>query len=154
MTGRQLSSAHGSYWPKRRRSRNGEPARNNVSMAYQLRILDSIAGTEPASLAAAVGAATVVSGAWERFVEVRMSAGPTVRITSDHDGGYEVLVNWGAQHGSCLARAPEPAIECADRLAYVFYQMREAKLIQLTDRCSDRLAADPHGSECADDDLR
>ena len=29
-----------------------------------------------------------------------------------------------------MARALEPAIECADRLAYAFYQMREAKLIQ------------------------
>ena len=99
-------------------------------MAYQLRILDTIADTEPASLAAEVGAVTAVSGTWERFVEVRMSAGPTVRITTDHDGGYEVLVNWGSQHGNLAARALEPAIECADRLAYAFYQMREAKLIQ------------------------
>ena len=99
-------------------------------MAYQLRILDAIADTEPASLVAAVGAVTAVSGAWERFVEVRMSAGPTVRITTDHDGGYKVLVNWGSQHGNLAARALEPAIECADRLAYAFYQMREAKLIQ------------------------
>jgi len=36
---------------------------------------------------------SAASGAWERFVEVRMSAGPTVRITTDHDAGYEVLVN-------------------------------------------------------------
>jgi len=99
-------------------------------MAYQLRILDSVAGREPASLASAVGAATAVSGAWERFVEVRMSAGPTVRITSDHDGGYGVSVNWGSQHGNLMARALEAAIECADRLAYVFYQIREAMLIQ------------------------
>jgi hypothetical protein len=99
-------------------------------MAYQLRILDAIADTEPASLAAEVGAATTVSGTWERFVEVRMNAGPTVRITTDHDGGYEVLVDWGSQHGNLWARALEPAIECADRLAYAFYQMREAKAIQ------------------------
>jgi hypothetical protein len=99
-------------------------------MAYQLRILDAIGDTEPASLATAVGAATAVSGVWERFVEVRMSVGPTVRITTDHDGGYGVLVNWGSQHGNLTARALEPAIECADRLAHAFYQMREAKLIQ------------------------
>jgi len=98
-------------------------------MAYQLGILDAIADTEPASLAAAVDAATAASGAWERFVEVRMSAGPTVRITTDHDC-YEVLVKWGSQHGNLRARAPEPAIENADRLAYAFHQMREAKLIQ------------------------
>jgi hypothetical protein len=99
-------------------------------MAYQLRILDEVADREPASLAAAVGAATAVSGAWERFVEVRMGAGPTVRITTDHDGGYEVLINWGSQHGNLTARGLQPAIECADRLAYAFYQMREGKLIQ------------------------
>jgi len=59
-----------------------------------------------------------------------MSAGPTVRITNDHAGGYEVLVNWGSRHEKLTARALEPAIECADRLAYAFCQMRGAKLIQ------------------------
>lgn len=53
-----------------------------------------------------------------------------MRITNDHDGGYEVLVNWGSQHGNLTARALEPAIECADLPAYAFYQMREAKLIR------------------------
>jgi hypothetical protein len=99
-------------------------------MVYHLRILDAIAGTAPASLAVAVDAAAAASGTWECFVEVRMSAGPTVRITADRDGGYEVLVKWGSQHGNLMARALEPAVESADRLAYAFYQMREAKLVQ------------------------
>jgi hypothetical protein len=59
-----------------------------------------------------------------------VSAGAIVRITNDHDGDYEVLVNWGSQHENLTARALEPAIECADRLAYAFCQMREAKIIQ------------------------
>ncbi|MGB6455887.1 MAG: hypothetical protein WBH47_15540 [Streptosporangiaceae bacterium] len=98
-------------------------------MAYQLEILDMIAGTEPA-LVAAVGAAIAASGSWERFVEVRMSAGPTVRINPAGQGRYEVAVTWGSQRGTLTARALENAIECADRLAYAFYQMRDANMVQ------------------------
>jgi hypothetical protein len=99
-------------------------------MAYKLEILDMIAGTEPASLVAAVGAAIAASGSWERFVEVRMIAGPKMRINPLAKAGYEVAVTWGSQHGTLTARALETAIECADRLAYAFYQMRDAKLDQ------------------------
>lgn len=98
-------------------------------MAYKLEVLDMIAGTEPASLVAAVGAEISTSGAWERLVEMRMSAGPTVRIWPAGQGGYKVAVTWGSQHGTLIARALDTAIECADRLAYAFYQMRDAKLI-------------------------
>jgi hypothetical protein len=59
-----------------------------------------------------------------------MSAGPTVRIVAAGQDGYEVSVTWGSQHGNLTARGLQPAIECADRLAYAFYQMRDAKLIQ------------------------
>jgi hypothetical protein len=58
-----------------------------------------------------------------------MGAGPTVRISAGGQGGYEVLVAWGSQHGSLTARALDAAIECADRLAHAFYQMRDAKMI-------------------------
>ncbi len=115
---------------RQRGSRNRVPARENAGMAYQLEILDMIAGTEPASLVARVGAAIAASGSWERFVEVRVSAGPTVRINRAGQGGYEVAVTWGSQHGTLTARALETAIECADRLAYAFYQMRDAKMVQ------------------------
>jgi hypothetical protein len=57
-------------------------------MAYQLKILDAIADTEPTSLLAAIGAAIAASGSWERFVEVRMSAGPTVRMKAGGQGRY------------------------------------------------------------------
>ena len=99
-------------------------------MAYQLEILDANARTEPASLVVAIGAAIAASGSWERLVEVRVSAGPAVRIRADGRGGYEVAVSWGSQHGNLVACALASAIECADRLAYAFYQMRDAKLIQ------------------------
>jgi hypothetical protein len=99
-------------------------------MAHQLEILDMIAGTEPASLVAVIGAAIAADGSWERAVEVRMNAGPTVGISAGGQGGYEVAVTWGSQHGSLIARALDSAIECADRLAYAFYQMRDANMIQ------------------------
>ncbi len=99
-------------------------------MPYQLEILDMIAGTEPAGVVTAVGAAIAAGGSWERFAEVRMGAGPTVRINVGGQGGYEVAVTWGSQHGNLSAPALESAIECADRLAYAFYQMRDAKMIQ------------------------
>lgn len=99
-------------------------------MAYKLEILNMVAGTEPARLVYEIGAAIAASGSWERFVEVRMSAGPTVRINPAGRGGYEVAVTWGSQHATLTARALDIAIECADRLAYAFYQMRDAKMIQ------------------------
>jgi hypothetical protein len=98
-------------------------------MAYELEILDMIAGTQPASLVAVICAAIAAGGSWERAVEVRMGAGPIVGISAGSQGGYEVAVTWGSQHGSLTARALDSAIECADRLAYAFYQMREAKMV-------------------------
>lgn len=98
-------------------------------MPYQLQVLDMIAGS-PASVVDQIRAAIAVSGCWERFVEVRMSAGPTVRVSAGGHGGYAVAVTWGSQHGNLTARTLESAIECADRLAYAFYQMRDSKLVQ------------------------
>ncbi len=130
MTGRELSCNRWRLTPAHGRSRYRVPARENADMAYQLQILSVIAGTEPAELAAAADAAIAASGSRERVVEVRMSAGPTVRINPAGQGGYEAAVSRGAQHGNLTARAVEAAIECADRLACAFYQMRDAKLVQ------------------------
>jgi hypothetical protein len=49
-----------------------------------------------------------------------MSAGPTVRIVAAGQDRYEVSVTWGSQHGNLTARGLQPAIGCADRLAYAF----------------------------------
>jgi hypothetical protein len=98
----------------------------NAGMAYRLQILSMVADTAPVSLIPEIGAAITADGFWERFVEVRMGAGPTVRITADGQDGYKVSVSWGSQAGNLSARALESAIECTDRLAYVFYQMRAA----------------------------
>jgi hypothetical protein len=99
-------------------------------MAYQLQILAMVADTEPASLIPEVSAAITADGSWERFVEVRMSAGPTVRITPHDQASYEVSIRWGSQDAHLKARTLLSAIECADRLAYAFYQMRDANMIQ------------------------
>jgi hypothetical protein len=42
----------------------------NAGVAYELKILDAVAGAEPDGLIAAIRAAIVASGLWERFVEV------------------------------------------------------------------------------------
>jgi hypothetical protein len=99
-------------------------------MAYQFQILWTAAGTGPASLIREVDGAITADGYWERFVEVRMSAGPTVRIAADGQASYQVSVSWGSQEGHLKARTLQSAIECADRLAYAFYEMRDAKMIQ------------------------
>ena len=99
-------------------------------MAYQLQILVAVADSEPASLIPEVSAAITADGSWERFVEVRMSAGPTVRISADGPASYEVSLSWGSQGAHLKACTLPAAIECADRVAYAFYQMRDAKMIQ------------------------
>jgi hypothetical protein len=99
-------------------------------MAYQLRVLDAIASTAPASLIPAIGTAIAADGCWEHFVEVRMSAGPAVCITAGGQAGYKVAVTWGSQCGKLEVGSLESAIECADRLAHAFYQMRDAGMVQ------------------------
>lgn len=99
-------------------------------MAYELRVLAVAAGMEPDGFVAEARAAIAVSGSWERFFEVRMGAGPAVTISGLDEAGYLVTVSWGSQDGRLTARALPAAIECADRLAHAFYQMREAKLIR------------------------
>jgi hypothetical protein len=59
-----------------------------------------------------------------------MSAGPTVRITHRGNAGYVTSVIWGSQSAYLSARTLPSAIECADRIAYVFYEMRHAEMIQ------------------------
>lgn len=103
----------------------------NAGVAYQLRILDVIADAEPAGLIPEVSSAISSDGSWERFVEVRMSAGPTVRITADGPASYHVSVSWGVQDGHLKTRTLQSAIECADRLACAFYEMRDARMIQV-----------------------
>jgi hypothetical protein len=115
MTGRRLPASLGQ--PIAQHGRRSRVPRENAGVAYQLKILDAIAGTEPDGLIPAIRAAIVANGCWEHFVEVRMSAGPTVQITAADQDGYEVSVTWGSQHGNLTARALQPAIECADRLA-------------------------------------
>lgn len=104
--------------------------REDLDMPYELRILTAAAGTELSSLIGEARAAIAAGGFWERFVEVRMAAGPTVRVTSDEGTGFEVTVSWGSQHAQLKVRTLAAGIECADRLAYLFYEMRNTKLVR------------------------
>jgi hypothetical protein len=99
-------------------------------MAYKLRILEGIADAERAALIAQADAGITADGSWERFFEVRMSAGPTVRLTADGSVGYTASVSWGSQHANLNTRTLQSAIECADRLAYAFHEMRAAKMVR------------------------
>ena len=65
-------------------------------------------------------------GRWEKFIEVRMGAGPIVGIEADPGTGtgYRVSVRWGSQVGSTEVLDLAGALEAGDRLAYVFYEMR------------------------------
>jgi hypothetical protein len=117
------------HGPRVGRLVTGRPG-ENAGMAYQLQILGVIADAAPASLMPEVGTAITADGFWERFAEVRMGAGPRVCITADGHDGYQVLVSWGSQNGNLKAGTLRSAIECADRLAYAFYQMRAAGMVQ------------------------
>jgi spore coat protein U-like protein len=99
-------------------------------MPYEFRILAADDDAELARLIADARTAITVGGSWERFVEVRMAAGPTVRVTCGGGTSFEVSVSWGSQHAQLRARMLDAAIECADRLAYLFYEMRGAGLVR------------------------
>jgi hypothetical protein len=64
-------------------------------------------------------------GFWEQFVELRMAAGPTLRIgalsTSD---AFRVDVGWGIQSATTVVRSVPEAIEVADRLGWTLYEIR------------------------------
>jgi hypothetical protein len=106
------------------------PGGENAGVAYQLRILHGVADADPACLAGEVDAAITADGFWELYAEVRMGAGPMVRISGDSRAGYEVRVSWGSQDGHLRARSARSAVECADWLASAFYEMRDARLVQ------------------------
>jgi len=67
-----------------------------------------------------------IAGFWEIFVELRMAAGPTIRITplTDGEDPYQVVVTWGSQRAESTVSTLEHAIEVADRLGNVFYEIR------------------------------
>jgi len=75
-------------------------------------------------MVAEIVAALADGRSWERFVELRMGAGPTVRIGSDGSVGLRVSVTWGSQRAEVVVQDATSAVEAADRLALVLYQVR------------------------------
>jgi hypothetical protein len=102
------------------------PLRHHRAVTYAFQVL---AATEPGVpiLRADVAEALTSHGVWERLVEVRMGAGPTVRIerTAGTADVFEVEVSWGlAQAARSRVHGQDAALESADRLAQALYEVR------------------------------
>lgn len=100
-------------------------------VTYRFRVLPSSASGETA-LRAEVANALATTRSWEQLVELRMGAGPVVRIDEIdvHHDAYEVSVTWGdAQFARSRVRGQEAAIEAADRLALALYQIRASSRV-------------------------
>jgi len=96
------------------------------SMAYELMVLNSGLHKSVDELAPEVTAAIAAEGHWTRFFEVRIAAGPTVKIERCPGSveGYRVAINWGTQEATTEADSLPLSIQTADRLAKVFYDAR------------------------------
>jgi hypothetical protein len=95
-------------------------ADNDLLIPYTLRLL---AGDD--DLVNEVNGAILRDGFWEQFVELRMAAGPTLRIEGGSSNDtFRVEVQWGAQHAVTEVRGVNGAIEVADRLGWTFYEIR------------------------------
>ena len=95
-------------------------------MAYNLFVLNSGGEMLASDLEPIAAEAIAGEGRWAQFFEVRMGAGPTVEIVPlpEGDDGYQVTVEWGTQYAKTHSSTLEMGIEAADRLALVFYDMR------------------------------
>jgi hypothetical protein len=95
-------------------------------VTYSLFVLNSGVEMSATDLEPEVARVIAAEGHWTQFIEVRMAAGPTVEIRPlpEADDGYMITVEWGDQHAMTHAPTLEVGIEAADRLARVFYDMR------------------------------
>jgi hypothetical protein len=90
---------------------------------YTFQVLSS----NPAALRAEVADALDTGQSWEQFVELRMGAGPTVRIVQPdpQSDAYDVSVTWGeARAARSRVRGQDAALQAADRLALALYEVR------------------------------
>src|SRR5664280_958363 len=92
------------------------------SMAYELMVLNSGLHKSVDELAPEVTAAIAAEVHWTRFFELRIAAGPTVKIERCPGSveGYRVAINWGTQEATTEADSLPLSIQTADRLAKVF----------------------------------
>ncbi|HBX79391.1 MAG TPA: hypothetical protein DEG43_17260 [Acidimicrobiaceae bacterium] len=95
-------------------------------MARKLRVLSAVSEVEERNVQGAID----VSGYWELIVELRMGAGPTVRIEPGAGASavFSVTVRWGSEVADVKVRSLRGAIDVADRLANLFYEMRRDDL--------------------------
>jgi hypothetical protein len=107
------------------------PLRHHRAVTYSFQLLTMTEAGAPA-LRAEVAEALAADGAWEQFVEVRMGAGPTVRIEREASmpDVFDVEVTWGqAQVARSRVHGEDAALESADRLAHALYEVRSASRI-------------------------
>jgi hypothetical protein len=100
-----------------------------VGESYQV-----LSSTEPgaAVLRQEVEAAIAANGSWEQFLDVRMGAGPTVRIDrlDAASATYDVMVTWGeAQAARSRVHGQDEAVRAADRLALALYDIRNTSRV-------------------------
>jgi hypothetical protein len=100
-----------------------------IAVVYQLRILAQSADVGLDDLVEDAESVISADGVWREFFEVRMSAGPAVRVERQGKEAFAVSVSWGTQNGHVQVADLRSAIECADRMAYAFYEMRRSGLI-------------------------
>jgi hypothetical protein len=95
-------------------------------MDYEYRVLQPRPGEQMEDVEGEVHGAIVRNQRWERFMEVRMAAGPTVAIETlaDADAGFRVSATWGSQSAHAEVIDLAGALEVADRLAYALYEIR------------------------------
>lgn len=101
------------------------------AVAYTFQLLSSTESGATA-LRAEVASALDTAHSWEQFVEVRMGAGPTVRIDQldEKSDSYDVSVTWGAaQAARSRVRGQDAALQAADRLALALYDIRASSRV-------------------------
>jgi hypothetical protein len=106
----------------------GAAVRHARPVTYTFQVLPM----DAARLRAEVADAIEAERSWQRFVEVRMGAGPTVRLDrlDAAQDTYEVTVTWGhIQEAHARVRGQEAALEAADRLAFAFYGIRDGSRV-------------------------
>ncbi len=79
-------------------------------------VLADASGLSPEALAADVVAALDRDGSWERFFEVRVGAGPTVRVRrmDDDPSHLDVSAVWGTQRASARTRSKDLVLAVTD----------------------------------------
>lgn len=98
--------------------------RDHDSVPNDLRILRPHTGHGRAALEQELTESLATGRSWERFFELRMAAGPTVHVQLTSGGHRLVIVTWGCQKAEAVVADVPAAVEVADRIAGMLYEVR------------------------------